>query len=308
MDTVYINSVADFLRIIEEQSYLYRSNGDTWNPVQVHFLYRGMENINYKLLPSLYRYEDVSSTQFGREYGKEQTLKYLSYGHEFNVLFDFIHEAAAYEAQIGDHEFYRWVVLAQHHGVPTRLLDWTSNPLVSLYFACQSNSSTDAVVWMLHSWNYMRYALQQDIGDKNVTIPELLNRIMKSRGKDASIPSHPLIYTPNYFDHRMSAQRSYFLVWGAKTEPLEDLIDPAYHMISLEQARAGDNTVDELHDKRCLYRVAIRAQYKQKIIRQLDLLGINAKTLFPGLDGIGQYVERKYRFDSQEALGPIMPK
>lgn len=37
-------------------------------------------------------------------------------------------------------------------------------------------------------------------------------------------------------------------------------------------------------------------------MKQLDHIGINAKTLFPGLDGIGKYIEMKYRFDYYEAV------
>jgi len=39
---------------------------------------------------------------------------------------------------------------------------------------------------------------------------------------------------------------------------------------------------------------------QQSILRQFDMMGINEKTLFPGLDGIGRYIEAKYRFDYDE--------
>ena len=44
------------------------------------------------------------------------------------------------------------------------------------------------------------------------------------------------------------------------------------------------------------------ADRKQPLLRELDMVGINEKTLFPGLDGIGRYMERKFRFDYNEAV------
>lgn len=44
------------------------------------------------------------------------------------------------------------MALAQHHGLPTRLLDWTSNPLVAIYFACEGKSDSDSAVWII--WGF----------------------------------------------------------------------------------------------------------------------------------------------------------
>ena len=51
-----------------------------------------------------------------------------------------------------------------------------------------------------------------------------------------------------------------------------------------------------------LFSFLIYADRKQPLLRGLDMVGINEKTLFPGLDGIGRYVERKFRFDYNEAV------
>jgi type I restriction enzyme M protein len=51
---------------------------------------------------------------------------------------------------------WEWLALAQHHGLPTRLLDWTTNPLVGAYFACSGSSETeDSVIYALRDGKFL---------------------------------------------------------------------------------------------------------------------------------------------------------
>ena len=130
---MYINSISEYLDRLEEFGKEYPNNTLMPSTTSNTFLFRGMEDREYKLLPSVYR--EV------KDQVDEATIvnsKYLSSSNEIGILRNFIQDASAYVPQLDTNDIVRWAELAQHHGVPTRFLDWTENPLVALYFACES--------------------------------------------------------------------------------------------------------------------------------------------------------------------------
>lgn len=240
------------------------------NPVDNSFLFRGMSNNEYQLLPGVFR-----------KNASEKAI-YTTYAKEMVLLKFFIQEASAY-LTIPSNDYVRWAEYAQHFGVPTRFLDWSSNPLVALYFCCKNNPDAHGTVWVLNWENYERITVpKQNLShtskDRITCVKELL--------EEKSDLDYPIIYTPSYVDSRMSAQGSYFMVWGRKQDPLDKLI--------LESIA---NSI-ELNKNTCLWQFSVPANNKKKILRSLDNIGINEKTLFPGLDGIGRYIENKFKFDS----------
>jgi hypothetical protein len=99
------------------------------------WVFRGHSNKEYRLVPSVGRTPHTSVNR--RKY--EESL--------FNI---FRREAQGYLTVLPTTEW-EWLSFAQHHGLPTRLLDWTYNPLAALYFAVEANEHLDGEVFALRA-------------------------------------------------------------------------------------------------------------------------------------------------------------
>lgn len=221
---------------------------------------------------------------------------YTTWADEYGILNYFICEASAY-LKIPATNHHQWLEYAQHYGVPTRLLDWTSNPLVALFFACRSDHDADAKVWLLHQRNYLCFLATNMSAPDGKTISQIIDDLLFCK----SSIKYPFIYTPYYVDTRMSAQSSYFMVWGADPIALENIFTPEMYCMQFKENTNGRVYGD--HERNALsFALYIHADRKQTLMRELDSVGINEKTLFPGLDGIGRYVEQRFRFNYNEAM------
>ena len=301
MEKQYINSISDYLQIIERLHQAYR-NSMFHSPVSMDFIFRGMESEKYQLLPTIFRtsiHHEILDTE-------EQQLdnhKYLTYGSEQSILKSFKAEAVAYTIQYSPNNDLEWMELAQHYGVPTRLLDWTSNPLVALYFACESNSSDDAVIWICNASNYTYYVSRREQREYLTSLNDAVSRFFDDEevNNEAFLPVYPSIFIPFYYDLRMSAQSSCFMMWGSNEKSLEEQLEEnAFMKRRVRDIQPYD--IDDVPTEECVLKVFVHQSEKQILMRKLDQIGINRKTLFPGLDGVGQYIERKFRFDYNEFL------
>lgn len=306
-----IQTISDYLSAIQELDKSYMGAwGAGGNPQTTTFLYRGISSIDYKLIPSIFRKShdiDVTINDY------IDNNKYTAFASEKQILKEFIAAACAYlTMDPASNSYYRWAEYAQHYGVPTRYLDWTENPLVALYFACKDNKpdyhdkddlgGKDAAVWMLHLQNYRRFANQTDniihgSDQKNrYTIAESINQVYD----DECSFRYPIIYKPYYSDPRMSAQSSMFMVWGKEEKPFDDFFNENHELRSNESC-SGCRSYYSGQNEEIIFKFSIGKFCKQSLLRELESCGISEKTLFPGLDGIGRYIEMKYRFDIEEA-------
>lgn len=293
-----IHSIQEFLNIIEtlkdNYTYIRSSTNSKIIPPQTStpkFIYRGHSNHEYKLLPNIFREKIVNHSTI--------TTKFSQL--EFNILSDFISEANRFAKGIQSDNYVAWLEIAQHFGVPTRLLDFTENPLVALYFACEDMSPNDSAVCVLNVPTYnkkfyddntyfslsnlskqkVNYIIYSEIVDQDFQTPHYNNH---------DFLQFPWIYKPCYIEERMTLQSSIFMLWAASRNNLE------YFMEEKNFLQFSDN-VDNKEDG-ILGKIIISYESKRHIIEQLNLLGINEKSIYPGLDGIGKYIKNKYSSNS----------
>lgn len=158
---------------------------------------------------------------------------------------------------------WKQVVIAQHHGLPTRLLDWSSNPLVALFFAVEGHANTCKEP-------SCAYCSGKDKGHSS-KIFALTERDTFSIASLAKHNPKAPVYSksrnvglirPPEIDSRISAQHAYFSI---RQEPFEPIVADAEFVVP--------------------------TLYRARILRDLDEVGINRRSLFPDLDGISSYLK-----------------
>lgn len=200
--------------------------------------------------------------------------------HERHLLTSF-RKYALRNAVHGDW-LWNWLSLAKHHGLPTRLLDWSYSPYVAMHFATQNlkDYEDDAAIWCVDysATNEMlpsRVRKLLDDEDVNIFTAELLNRVATSLDEfDAlSDKDFVLFFEPPSLDERIVNQ---------------------FALFSLPSS--ADLKLDEFLSRReaSYRRIIIPAALKWEVRDKLDQANITERVLFPGLDGLSQWLKRYF--------------
>lgn len=272
-----IKSISNF---VSELQKLYRNSN-------YEYYFRGHSDINYDLKPGIYRQNFIKHehTIF-----KEFILK---------VPNDFLNDLSALEK----------LVKMQHYGLPTRLLDVTTNPLIALYFACYERGKRDGkvLVFRIPKKDVKYYdsdtvsiianiakrpSFDFDSLDKSSIInfndedeiAYLLHEIKEEKSYFQSIINpddieRVVAVKVKHNNARIIKQEGAFLIFGIEKTKLKPAEIPSRWVMDL-----GHKGID----------FTIHNDSKAKILEELDILGFNEGTLFPELDKQAQYLRRKY--------------
>ncbi|HEX7071052.1 MAG TPA: FRG domain-containing protein [Rhodothermales bacterium] len=173
------------------------------------------------------------------------------------------------------------LVIAQHHGVPTRLLDWSYSPLVAAHFAtANAVAGRDCAVWRL-DWQVVHKAF----GFQGLAL--LIQDLMSAETFGAGHPVMP-------WDLFRGPERDF----AALIEPpsLNDRIvaQAAAFTICSDTSQSFDAFLEKHDLGRALTKLVIPAEAVRSVRDQLDMAGIEEKRLFPGLDGVAASIRRYY--------------
>jgi FRG domain len=173
-----------------------------------------------------------------------------------------------------------WLALGQHHGLPTRLLDWTYSPYVALHFVTQhpAHFDRDGGVWALDYVEAHRLLpphLRELIeGERaNVFTTELLMRAAPGLQDLEQLGDFVLFVEPPSFDSRIVNQYALFSL--------------------MSRADASLDAWLEAHPK-LLRKIVIPAELKWEVRDKLDQANLTERVLFPGLDGLSSWLARYY--------------
>lgn len=226
-------------------------------------LYRGVSKKSHELRPAIGRI------------GKHDTrkLRETALIKEYRLIRNFQTNSSALVPQM---DYTSLAVLAQHHGIPTRLLDWSHNPLVALFFAIRCDEDRDGKVFIAEVENYF---YQSEIGYEKYILyqdahwTQLFEKDEEADGghleyyefilKQPKINTEICVFNPICIDPRMTAQASVFTF---HPDPFTPMTEGVLEVID------------------------IPAGAKKSLRKMLERCGIHEFTLFPDLDGLCRWL------------------
>ncbi len=231
------------------------------------YAYRGISDISYKLTTSLER----------NCKDKKQLL-------EPPILKSFAKYAAMDEPDL-ENSVWKQMILGQHHGLPTRLLDWSHSALIALHFATAENNMDDmekhdCAIWRidideLHRLippKYKKIELRERTTVFSVSMLSEACSSLEEYDEDMQ-DNAMLVIEPPSIDPRIINQYSFFSIVPSRMNDIEGFLN-AY----------TNNTVKFIIDKSLRWRLR----------DILDQQNINERMIYPGLDGITKALARHY--------------
>jgi FRG domain len=232
--------------------------------------FRGQTDLSLGLTPKFWR------PDYERADEAEMRLEFMSVGFPLTNGAD-------------SRDGWYWYFLMQHYGCPTRLLDWTTSPLVALYFAVRHPKGHDAAVWVIDPWRWNRAHIKNLYGpaipgwkETKSYLLDLEDAFDGELEQSETTKKWPMAIEPPHIDRRIAAQGSKFLIFGKEKNMLDS---PA---LNRKRKNKGKHAIVD--------RIIVPRSNAETILSELNNLGVNQRSLFPDLEGLGGYISWEWQF------------
>ena len=231
-----------------------------------NFLFRGQSDVKYILIPKISRKEKNKIIIKEKFVERENRLdQYLSvrlpaYDYDFHNL------------EV-NHKKWKEYFIAQHYGAPTRLLDFTRNPLVALFFSVIENPTSNGIVYAVKRFiNKTEGPLIRHLQLQNIFDYQQLTEQYNPRNLPLTV-----FVVPPHIDKRIMIQQSVFCCFSDPTIPLNK----------------QDYYVNHEKEGNLIKEIIIPKEYKNKLRNDLNRIGINHAILFPDMSGCAKFIDWK---------------
>ncbi|EKO3552128.1 FRG domain-containing protein [Vibrio fluvialis] len=252
MEKYTFSSLSEYLEITRKLPMIFNCHAsDLW--------YRGIKDESMELIPGIC-WRNISSN-------REESLvaEFMTYYQNYS--------------KCKPNNALELLALMQHYGLPTRLLDWSLSPLVSLYFALeQDNNNANRVVWVIrpHLLNEL------SLGFKGVVVPNDFRQTMINdylprymRSNNADVPDMPIALSLPLVNQRMTSQKGAFTLHGFNRNPV-------------------DKYISESGELGCIKMELKSEEFRQSILQELYSSGLKEDDVYQDLNSLSTRIMREY--------------
>ena len=233
-------------------------------------------------LRSAYFYRGMPCSEWPLVTSLSRNCKRLQAQLEPTILSNFTKYASIEDPTLSA-SVWKQMIVGQHHGLPTRLLDWTHSPLIALHFALSESdlddlARRDAVIWRIDARDVNRNLperYRETLGDAFVFSMDKLRRVadtLQQYDRDMAGRAF-IILEPPSLEQRIISQYSFFSVIPQDMEDIERFL--------------AERTVRT-------HKYIIDKSVRWDLRDMLDQFNISERVIYPGLDGLTKWIGRHY--------------